>query len=354
MDNDLKISIIIPIKDHTDLLEKLLASITENAPADIGFEIIVVDDGSQDDLTSIIENYNVCYHREENSKGPACARNIGARMASAPLFFFFDADLEYPPGLMEHALHILEKEPELAAISFIDKPYRTGDGIIKNYGSLIEYHFYQIMVDGKPLSRVQMFTTRNGLIRADAFWETGGFDERYTTNAMEDYDFGKRLAAKYPVVMSNGPLIYHNFPEKISGLLRNYWVRARLFIPFYLERRPKLDRAMVSKNEGLLRILGFASVGFLGCGLFLLYFLLLPALFFCAVGTACLLAYIFCLKDFFKIVFYNSGSCIVVLQCLGIHLLSSIVIVLGAFYGLCNWLFIRFGKRQQRNAVGDR
>lgn len=337
MTNDLKISVIIPVRDHTGFLKKLLDSIRQNAPKEIGYEIIVVDDGSREDIAPLVEEYDVRYHREDASKGPAHARNIGAGMASAPLLFFLDADLEYPPGLMEHALNLLEQEPELAAISFIDQPFCKTDGIIKNYGSLIEYHFYQILVEHKPVARIFAFTTRNGIVRSEAFQEIGGFNEKYTTNAMEDYDFGKRLAGKFPVAMSNGPLIYHNFPSKLSGLLRNYWVRAKLFVPFYLDKRPTLDKAMTSRNEALLRLLGSGGLFLLLVGILLFGLFGKLAFLLSSLGAVMLMIYIVCLKDFIILVLTQSGSYLFLLNCLGIHLLSSVVIVAGAFYGLLEW-----------------
>ncbi len=337
MTNELKISIIIPVKDHTGFLTKLLTTIREHAPSQVNYEIIVVDDGSRENLDPLVTEYQVLYHREETSKGPAHARNVGAEMASAPLFFFLDADLEYPQGLMEHALSLLQQEPELAAISFIDHPYCVADGIIKNYGALIENYFYNKMVDGRPVARIQGFTTRNGIVKAEAFRAIGGFNESYTTNAMEDYEFGKRLAARFPVAMSNGPLIYHNFPTRLSGMLRNYWVRARLFVPYYLQHRPPLDKAMTSGDEALLRLLGTGALGVLVLALALGYFLILPTLLLGSIGGVLLLLYIYFIKEFLKSVIVHTGKYGIVLSCLGIHLLSSVVIVLGSLYGLAVW-----------------
>lgn len=109
------------------------------------------------------------------------------------------------------------------------------------------------------LAPVQGFTTRNGAVRGTAaffFYAVGGFDTTFKTNAHEDYDFGKRLAAQFPVFMSRHPLVYHNFPTSLRRLLRNYWVRVTLFVPYYLRHRPPLDKTQTSRGEALIRMAG--------------------------------------------------------------------------------------------------
>lgn len=334
MTESVQVSIIIPAKDHTAYLTKLLQGIRRHAPSDIGYEIIVVDDASQDDLAPLAREYGAICLREETSRGPAHARNVGAARARGALFFFLDADVEYAQGLMERAVTLLEENPELAAVSFIDQPYRRGDGVVRNYGALIEYYYYQELVGHKSWDRISAFTTRNGIVRAATFHEVGGFNEEYVTNAIEDYDFGKRLAARFPVAMSNGPLLYHNFPDSLRRLLRNYWVRTRLFVPFYLDKRPPLDKAMISTGEAALRTLGFCGVSLLVSAVPLVLFGAAPALVATVAGLACLAVYVLRLREFLALVARHSGSVRFVATCVVIHVLSSIVIVLGGAWGL--------------------
>ena len=66
-------------------------------------EVIVVDDGSADGTGDVARGHGAIVLRHETSRGPAAARNTGARVASAPILAFLDDDCEPEPGWAEQA-----------------------------------------------------------------------------------------------------------------------------------------------------------------------------------------------------------------------------------------------------------
>lgn len=86
-----RISVIIPVKNRANLIVHTLDNILAQTLKPL--EIIVVDDGSEDNLTEVLERYkeSVLYLKNDG-KGPGAARNTGLKAASGNLIQFFDSD----------------------------------------------------------------------------------------------------------------------------------------------------------------------------------------------------------------------------------------------------------------------
>jgi len=108
-----KVSIIIPIYNRVQYLPAALNSVYAQDFED--YEIILVDDGSDDDIRAAVEANQrpdkppVRYIRQEN-RGPANARNHGIRESNGRLITFHDSDDEWYPAFLSHTVSLLEAE----------------------------------------------------------------------------------------------------------------------------------------------------------------------------------------------------------------------------------------------------
>jgi len=334
--NSIDFSIIIPVKNGLPRLERLLDSIAKNRPENISCEIVVSDDGSEEDVRPVCDRHNAVTLRSEKSEGPAAARNAGARIARGECFLFMDADVVYEAGLLEKAKQLLDGDPELQAVSFFSQKCHPGDNTVQNFVASIEHFWFLKFIEpGKRSGAIKGFTTRNGAIRREAFESVGGFDASFKTNAHEDYDFGKRLTQRNKCVLVREPVIYHAFPDRLTRLMRNYFVRASLFVPYYLRNRPALDPAQTSSREALLRMIG-------GLGALFLVLSILPMSFswvWRLLFLLCVLYYGYCITDFLKSAYKWSGrNAIFAAKCALIHYGSSFVILAGGMWGLLAFL----------------
>lgn len=87
-------SVIVPVYNHEDILEKTLDSIV-NQECSYGFEIILVDDGSNERTKKILEKYKKidnCIVIHQENQGIAGARNTGLNMATGKYVMFIDCD----------------------------------------------------------------------------------------------------------------------------------------------------------------------------------------------------------------------------------------------------------------------
>jgi glycosyltransferase involved in cell wall biosynthesis len=149
------ISIIIPVFNRPDELRELLESLS--AQTDKEFEVIVVEDGSEERSDSIflqfVESLDIQYFFKENS-GPGLSRNYGCGKAKNDFFVFLDSDCVLPAHYVNTLkIHIAETDafggpdrslptfsPVQKAISYsMTSPLTTG-GIRGGKASLEKFH----------------------------------------------------------------------------------------------------------------------------------------------------------------------------------------------------------------------
>ena len=92
----MKLSIIIPLYNKGDYIERCLKSLINQNLSSNEYEIIIVDDGSTDSGRFIIQNYaekckNILIYNQEN-KGVSVARNKGLQLSTGNYVYFLDAD----------------------------------------------------------------------------------------------------------------------------------------------------------------------------------------------------------------------------------------------------------------------
>lgn len=125
------INIIIPCYNGSNYIAETLNSIL--IQDEIRFEIIIVDDGSTDDLKAIIESFtdNRVKYFYQSNQGVSSARNTGFFQASSKYIIFFDADDIMTPFFISSRLNYLEEATSLDFISgeaqrFDEKGYING------------------------------------------------------------------------------------------------------------------------------------------------------------------------------------------------------------------------------------
>ena len=109
------VSVIMPVYNGAKFLnEAVRCVLAQNYPS---LEIIVVDDGSTDDVEQVVARLpvDVRFFRQENA-GPAAARNRGIRDASGPLVAFLDVDDLWPEGTLSTLASTLHASPSLMVV----------------------------------------------------------------------------------------------------------------------------------------------------------------------------------------------------------------------------------------------
>jgi glycosyltransferase involved in cell wall biosynthesis len=105
------VSVIIPAYNSAGTIARALDSVFSQSRQD--FEVIIVDDGSSDDLEGALAPYRdrITLVRQANA-GASAARNTGARIARAHLLAFLDADDFWHERKLELQLAAFALRPE--------------------------------------------------------------------------------------------------------------------------------------------------------------------------------------------------------------------------------------------------
>lgn len=86
-----KVSVVIPFYSQVDWLIEAVDSVFNQTFTD--FEIIVINDGSKEDISSFLRDYKdrIVYKWKDNG-GPGSARNLGIEIATGKYIAFLDSD----------------------------------------------------------------------------------------------------------------------------------------------------------------------------------------------------------------------------------------------------------------------
>ena len=108
------ISFIIPAYNARKTIGKAIESILNQEKSDIDYEIIVVDDGSNDNLKDELEKYEnkIRYFYKENS-GVSDARNLGVKMSKGEYIIFVDSDDYISRSLLKDIQEYINEKIEL-------------------------------------------------------------------------------------------------------------------------------------------------------------------------------------------------------------------------------------------------
>lgn len=212
----MKISIIVPVLNAGKTLEACLQAIFDSH--DGSFECLVIDDGSTDNSAELAGRFPVNLITPGGEpKGPAFARNYGARQANGECLFFVDADVIIQPDTLTRIRDFLVSHPEYAAIFGSYDILPQDSGLISQYKNLAHHHFHQC-----ANSEASSFWSGCGAMRTDVFRDIGGFDEaRYPRPSIEDIELGMRLVqAGYRIYLDKDIQVKHLKRWTLTGLIK--------------------------------------------------------------------------------------------------------------------------------------
>jgi glycosyltransferase involved in cell wall biosynthesis len=194
------VSVIIPTFNRSAYVMEAVASVLAQTRPPM--ELIVVDDGSEDDTLVALERFGTSSVRvlSQTHSGVSAARNTGIRNASGEWLAFLDSDDLWKPRKLASQLHFLSTHPHL-------KICQTEEIWIRNGRHLNPSKCHQ-KPEGYCFERLLdrcLVSPSAVMIHRALFEEIGLFDE--SLPACEDYDLWLRIGCRHPVGLLKEPLI---------------------------------------------------------------------------------------------------------------------------------------------------
>ena len=169
------VSVIIPTKDSSGYLPRLLRSLESQTVSD--FEVIVVDNSSQDDTQQLAKDWGALV--EPFGPERSAQRNRGAQLARAGRVLFVDADMELTPEIVSATTDAL---PSADAVCYRELPIPSAGYLARARGLERELYFHSLIYEA-----ARGFTK-------EVFKVLGGYDT--TLTGLEDMDLQARVVEK--------------------------------------------------------------------------------------------------------------------------------------------------------------
>jgi glycosyltransferase involved in cell wall biosynthesis len=190
------VSVVMSVYNGAPLLRETMESVL--AQEVVGFEVIVIDDGSSDESGAILDDYARRDHRvrvlHQENRGLTRALITGCAAARAPLIARHDAgDFSHPRRLIKQK-HAMDVAPDLAFVSswtdFVGPEGEflytvRGEGVALKPARIIDHGHSKGVIDGPTSHASTMF-------RRDTYEKAGGYRDAFYYG--QDWDLWYRLA----------------------------------------------------------------------------------------------------------------------------------------------------------------
>lgn len=194
-----RVSVIIPTFNRGWILREAINSVLKQDYQHV--ELIVVDDGSTDNTSDILNDYKgeIVVIRQKNS-GVSAARNRGIRTATGSYVAFLDSDDCWLPGKLMSQMAFFNSHPDATICQTEEIWIRNGVRVNpkkrhkKPSGMIFEKSLALCLVSPSAV-----------VMKKSLFEMVGTFDE--SLPACEDYDLWLRISHQYPIYLISDPLI---------------------------------------------------------------------------------------------------------------------------------------------------
>ena len=212
------VSIIIPAYNSVDLIELTLASVFAQDFGD--FEVIVVNDGSTDETSAVVQGIadtrvRLIEHTKVGS--PTAPRNVGVAAARGEYIALLDHDDFWHPQKLSAQLACFKQQP---SVGVVYGEFRTWDGIVDPSFSdpvldandivqeLSGWLYHKLLLTNWVMISTAMF-------RREVLDKVGAFDKSLPRS--EDWDYILRTSRQYQFCkLRQVVTLYRSSPQQTS------------------------------------------------------------------------------------------------------------------------------------------
>lgn len=223
------ISIVIPVKNAENSIKETISAVMEQSFSD--FEIIAVDDHSEDSTLEILKDLPVKVYRNKGI-GVSSARNTGAEHANGNIIYFIDSDVLIPKNALSLIIDSF-KDRRISGVVGIESTDAGHKGFFSQFKNLwMNYTFANLS------GYVHSFYTSSAAIHKKDFVELGGFDTNYLKPNVEDTAFGRKMANNgYLSIVQKKLRVIHKKEYTLKTLIKTDFTRTRGLLKIVLREK---------------------------------------------------------------------------------------------------------------------
>jgi cellulose synthase/poly-beta-1,6-N-acetylglucosamine synthase-like glycosyltransferase len=209
-------SVIIPAYNAGQTIKSCLDALRAQ-DIDASYEIIVVDDCSDDQTASLAADPDLAFIQHDQRRGAAAARNSGIKASQGEIICFTDADCVPKSNWLREIL-----------APFSDQNTSGCKGTYATNQKKVVARFVQLEYEDKydlleKQTQIDFIDTYSAAYRREVLQDNNGFDEKFTY--LEDQELSFRLAAKgYKMVFQPQAAVYHHHADSLVAYARKKFI----------------------------------------------------------------------------------------------------------------------------------
>ncbi len=207
------VSVIVPAKNESLNIKKCIKSLVLQSYPKKRYEIIVVDNDSDDETGDIARSFDVNVFLFKG--GPVGAvRNYGVKCSSGEILAFIDADCEASPYWIERAVALICSNANVVAVG--------GRPILRPNASWVERSW--VLPQGDIPENLRSLCGASMFFRRIDYEKVSGFDD--SINAGEDTRISYELKKSGGTILysTDADVVHYGYPVTITSFFkRQFW-----------------------------------------------------------------------------------------------------------------------------------
>jgi len=239
-----KVSVVIPTCNKKHLLSRTLSSLFSQRPDCSQFEIVVVDDGSQDGTSEILGNPHpvpLVVERHAETRGRAPSRNTGILRATGEIVVFLDDDMVVGPDFIQaHVTAQGDGEKRVVIGNVSTAPEANGSSVSR----YLDTRGVKKVKDKKNIPP-RYFLTNNSSVKREFLLSVGLFDPEFVTYGFEDVDLGHRMGkAGGEFVYAENAESFHIHRHSLNEFLEKKVLCGKSSLRILIDKHPELRKVL--------------------------------------------------------------------------------------------------------------
>jgi glycosyltransferase involved in cell wall biosynthesis/predicted AlkP superfamily pyrophosphatase or phosphodiesterase len=228
----LDLSVIIPTYNRAENLSACLSHLQAQSYDHQRFEIIVIDDGSDDHTATVAADFigksdiATHYYRQQENRGPAAARNSGIEQAQGRLLLFIGDDTYADRLLIRSHVYAHQRWPEkgVAVLGHINIATECANSPFEvwNHKSGLQFA-YEIIPELDDLGYTYFYAS-NVSVKANMLKTHGMYDESFKLALWEDAELAYRLVRQGLLLKYDSEaVVYHYHPTNLAKFAKRQY-----------------------------------------------------------------------------------------------------------------------------------